>query len=194
MQGDIGSYRVYVQDQLFTQLAGCKPLTTLPAGTFTYTVLDLNKGTLYYFAVVAVDTKGNALSSVTPVSAIPADTSPPETAIVAGPADASYLGSTSVTFAWSGSDNAGGPLTYSYRLDSEDWSPFSPSASQTFENLSQGLHSFYVRAMDQSGNQDPTPSQRNFVVDTVLPESATESERDICRNWNSPGMVPFSVL
>jgi methionine-rich copper-binding protein CopC len=78
IQGDIASYRVYAEDHLFTQVAELDPVATLPAGTFTHTVENLAGGTLYYFAVVAVDTNNNALTSVTPVSAIPTDTAPPE--------------------------------------------------------------------------------------------------------------------
>ncbi|MBW2108670.1 MAG: hypothetical protein JRI36_08410, partial [Deltaproteobacteria bacterium] len=76
-QEDVASYHIYMDTSLFTQVGSMTPLTTLPAGTFTYDVTGLMTGTAYYFAVVAEDENGNALSSVTPVSAIPTDTVPP---------------------------------------------------------------------------------------------------------------------
>ncbi|MCG8637232.1 MAG: fibronectin type III domain-containing protein, partial [Desulfobacterales bacterium] len=78
VQGDVASYRVYASPSLFTQVSGLTPAGTVQAGTFTYTVQGLSKNTLYYFAVVAVDTKGNANNSVTPVSAVPSDIIPPD--------------------------------------------------------------------------------------------------------------------
>ena len=77
-QGDVASYRVYAADHPFTQIAGMPPTALLPAGSFGYMVTKLVKGTTYYFAVVAVDTRGNAVTSVTPVFAVPTDTTAPE--------------------------------------------------------------------------------------------------------------------
>ncbi len=78
LQGDISHYRIYYEETLFTQLTGLTPKTTVPKGNFNYTVDGLQKGTRYFFAVVAEDTKGNALNSVTPVTATPLDTVAPE--------------------------------------------------------------------------------------------------------------------
>ena len=78
IQGDIDSYNIYVEPELFTQVAELSPVDTVPAGTFSYQAINLTKGSLYYFAVIAVDNKGNSLSSATPVSTTPADTIPPE--------------------------------------------------------------------------------------------------------------------
>ena len=77
-QGDVASYRIYAADHSFTQVVGMSPNALLPAGTFGYMVTKLVKGTTYYFAVVAVDTRGNAVTTVTPVSAVPTDTTAPE--------------------------------------------------------------------------------------------------------------------
>ncbi len=77
-QGDIASYNIYVETALFTQIGGRTPLTTVAAGTFTFTVENLVQGQTYYFAVTGVDVNGNEPFSVTPVSAIPTDILPPE--------------------------------------------------------------------------------------------------------------------
>ncbi|RLC32219.1 MAG: hypothetical protein DRH37_01180, partial [Deltaproteobacteria bacterium] len=76
-QEDVAFYHIYMDTALFTQVGGMTPVTTLPAGTFTDTVTGLETGTTYWFAVVAEDENGNALTSVTPVSAVPTDTVPP---------------------------------------------------------------------------------------------------------------------
>jgi acetyltransferase-like isoleucine patch superfamily enzyme len=77
-EGDIAEYRVYVSDQVFTQVTGLPPVAMLPPGTFLHTVENLIKGKPYYFAVVAVDTSGSMNAAVTPTAAVPADTIPPE--------------------------------------------------------------------------------------------------------------------
>ncbi len=103
------------------------------------------------------------------------DAIPPDTQISVGPAEASYISSTSVTFGWSGSDNnITGPLTYSYRMDSSAWSSFDSATSHTFDNLAEGSHTFSVKAKDQAGNEDSSPSTRNFTVDTTPPSPASD--------------------
>jgi hypothetical protein len=37
--------------------------------------------------------------------------------------------------------------------------------------LSDGSHTFEVRATDPAGNADPSPADRNFTVDTACPET-----------------------
>ena len=61
-----------------TQLSGLSPKDTVAKGNFNYTADNLQKGTRYFFAVVAEDTKGNALNSITPVTATPLDKVAPE--------------------------------------------------------------------------------------------------------------------
>ena len=53
------------------------------------------------------------------------------------------------------------------RLDGEGFSPcLTPKA---YTNLSDGPHTFEVRATDSVGNTDPTPATRTFTVDTTPP-------------------------
>jgi len=132
----------------------------VPPGTYNITLWNSDTGTRY-----------DLQTSVT-VAII--DTIPPETTITSGPAEASYVGSTSITFGWSGSDNMGGALTYSHKMDGLAWSAFDPSTSHTFDNLAEGSHTFSVKAKDQAGNEDPTPATRNFTVDTTPPSPASD--------------------
>jgi RHS repeat-associated protein len=77
LHGDVDYYRIYVETFPFNTVEGLTPVAMVDAGTFTYTVRDLTKGTAYWFAVVAVDVMGNALDLVTSLSGVPVDTVPP---------------------------------------------------------------------------------------------------------------------
>ncbi|CAB1080308.1 hypothetical protein D1AOALGA4SA_7992, partial [Olavius algarvensis Delta 1 endosymbiont] len=76
-QGDVQYYRVFVSDRLFTQTAGLEPAATLSAGTYSHTIAKLQRNQKYYFAVLAIDSKNNVNSSVTPVSTVTVDNIPP---------------------------------------------------------------------------------------------------------------------
>ena len=78
VHGDIASYRVVVGSAPFADATGLTAYGTAAAGHFTATVEGLTKGTTYWFAVVAVDTRGNADPAVTAVPGIPVDKVPPE--------------------------------------------------------------------------------------------------------------------
>lgn len=102
------------------------------------------------------------------------DAVPPDTQIVSGPAEASFITSNTVTFTWSGNDNTAGPLTYSYNMDGSGWSSFDTLTTHTFISLSEGPHTFSVKAKDQAGNEDPSPTTRNFTIDTTPPSPASD--------------------
>ncbi|HEX29157.1 TPA: hypothetical protein ENG04_03660, partial [Candidatus Poribacteria bacterium] len=104
---------------------------------------------------------------------IPGDITPPETVIDVGPAEGDHLTVTTVTFEWNGVDNVTDPadLLFSYRLDSEPYTEFSSETSHTYINLSEGIHTFEVRAKDEAGNIDPTPAIRSFGVDLTPPDT-----------------------
>ena len=80
IHGDIAAYRIYAQLSTFSSVAGLTPYATIEAGNFETTVENLTRNTPYFFAVVAVDDAGNALETVTPVTATPNDTLAPENA------------------------------------------------------------------------------------------------------------------
>jgi pimeloyl-ACP methyl ester carboxylesterase len=92
------------------------------------------------------------------------DTTPPETTIVAGPAEGTSIFTRNVTISWSGSDDHPGTLTFSQRIDGGPFSAFDASTSRTFSNLGFGPHTFEVRARDASGNIDPSPAVRHFQI------------------------------
>ena len=94
------------------------------------------------------------------------DDHPPETAILVYSDKVSQKGNTVVT--WKGQDymsaTQAGRLTYSYRLDGGEWSPFTAQMHETFVNLGSGNHTLEVRARDLDLNIDPSPAQISFEV------------------------------
>ena len=78
IHGDIAAYRIYAETGGFTELAGLSVRDTVVVGNFSCTVENLTRNTTYFFAVVAVDLAGNALTSATPVVGVFTDTMAPE--------------------------------------------------------------------------------------------------------------------
>ncbi|MBX3424395.1 MAG: response regulator [Pirellulales bacterium] len=90
----------------------------------------------------------------------------PRTAIVAGDKTVQHPGNLSVL--WTGaaawSDGQGSQMQYSYRLDDQPWSPFTPDRGTSFFSLPAGAHRLEVQARDKDFNVDPTPAILEFVV------------------------------
>jgi hypothetical protein len=105
----------------------------------------------------------------------PVDSTAPETTITSDPTG--WIGATSATFEWTGSDDVttAANLVYSTKLDGGAWSAFSTSTTITLTGLTDGSHSFYVKAKDQTGNEDLTPAEQTFGVDTTAPETTITS-------------------
>ncbi len=116
----------------------------------------------------------------------PPDTSLPETTITGGPSG--LTADDTPTFAFDGSDDrtARANLTFSYRVDSGGWSAYSSATSVTLASLPDGPHTFYVRARDEAGNEDASPAERSFTVDTTAPtvKSAAPTGKKVSRRAN----------
>lgn len=97
--------------------------------------------------------------------------SPQPASITAGPAEGATITTETAEFAFT----ASAPATFDCRVDGGAW--VSPCQSPwTTPVLSDGAHSFSVRAVDTVGDVDQTPVVRNFVVETasiVIPEAPT---------------------
>ena len=79
------------------------------------------------------------------------DTVVPAVAISA-PVNGSYTGSTSSTVFWNGSDATSGIQVYQYALDGAAWTSSGFGLSQVFAGLSEGDHTFSVKATDYAQN------------------------------------------
>ena len=163
-QGDVAAYRVYAADHSFSHVGGMSPTATLPAGVFTHTATNLVKGIAYYFAVVAVDARGNAANTVTPVSAVPADTVPPENVTSLRV----QCFSDRLLFTWNPSANSANDLAGYKVYFSQSTQGVTLDASQTsFEpsGLNRATsYPFNVVAVDTTGNESSGVSMKAITL------------------------------
>jgi peptidoglycan/xylan/chitin deacetylase (PgdA/CDA1 family) len=135
------------------------------------------------FSVRAKDGLGN-------VDATPAtrtwtvDTSAPGTSITSGPTGT--VSSTAASFAFSSTESG---VTFECKLDSGAWAAC--SSPKAYSGLSNGSHTFSVRAKDAAGNVDPTPATRTWTVDAVAPQTSITSGPG-SSTWSSTATFRFS--
>jgi len=91
------------------------------------------------------------------------NTTLPETTIDSGPSGTVPSASASFSF----SSNTAGS-TFECKLDGAAFA--SCSSPRQYAGLTEGSHTFSVRATDAEGNVDPTPASRSWVVDTTAPQ------------------------
>jgi parallel beta-helix repeat protein len=113
----------------------------------------------------------------------PPDLTPPDTNITAGPADASSTNVNSASFQFASSET---PSTFECKLDTGAWEIC--TSPRNYTGLSDGSHTFSVRAIDAANNTDLTPASRTWTVDTVAPDTTiTAGPADgSTTNINSP--------
>jgi hypothetical protein len=131
------------------------------------TYLKLSDGE-YTFSVRAKDKAANQGATATftwMVDNSLNDVTPPQTTILSAPPDPSDSSSASFTYA---SNEPGS--SFECKLDSGEFSPC-PTNGISYQGLGDGPHSFQVRAIDPSGNVDPSPSGYTFNV--ALPGSGS---------------------
>jgi hypothetical protein len=133
--------------------------------TSPYTSAALSDGA-HSFEVRASDGVGNV--DATPASrSFTVDTTPPQTTIDSGPEG--ITNDSTPTFGFSSEAGAG----FECRVDA---AAFAGCASPFTSNpLSDGAHTYQVRARDAATNVDPTPAQRSFTVDTTPPQTTIDS-------------------
>lgn len=92
------------------------------------------------------------------------DSTPPTTTITSNPPDPSD--SDSASFDFSGGDPGGsGVAGFECNLDNSGW--VACTSSKIYTGLSEGSHTFKVRAVDLAGNYDLTPAEYTWVVDAI---------------------------
>ncbi|MBM7518210.1 ELWxxDGT repeat protein [Nocardioides nitrophenolicus] len=101
----------------------------------------------------------------------PGDVTPPDTAIAAGPAAGSVSTSSSVSFAFT----AVGDDTTRFQCRIDDQLFAACTSPHTATGLGSTTHTFEVRAVDASGNIDPTPAARTFTVAVPTPPAGPTS-------------------
>lgn len=104
------------------------------------------------------------------------DNVPPEATITANSKPTNPTTVTSAGLAFTGTDNLSpaSALTFECKLDGGTYS--SCASPKSYTNLSLSSHTFYVRAIDNIGNVDPTPDSYTWVVqappDTTAPDTS----------------------
>jgi hypothetical protein len=165
----IASFRCKLDGGSFTACASPQSYTGLSDGAHT-------------FQVYAVDNAGN--TDATPASFTwVVDTAPPDTTISANPS--SLSNSANASFSFSGSDpNGSGVAGYECQLDSGGFSTC--TSPQTYAGLSDGSHTFQVRALDAANNRDATPATFTWAVDTRAPDTSITAQPAALSNSRSP--------
>ena len=112
----------------------------------------------YVVSFTMSDLAGNASLASAPVT-VKIDRTPPDTISLSGPIG--WIASRSTTFTWTGSDNKTSTLNlvYSYKLDDGAWSSWAAATSRAYSGLSEGSHTFSVKAKDLAGNEDSESCQ-----------------------------------
>jgi hypothetical protein len=139
--------------------------TSDAAGSWTKTLVSVGEGGHSYTAV-ARDAAGNTSPASSPPRVITVDTVAPQTTIDSGPSGTTSA--TSATFTFSANESGS---SFACSLDG---APFTACASpQAYSGLTEGSHTFAVRATDRAGNTDPTPASRSWTVDVTAPTVTT---------------------
>src|SRR6266566_8116226 len=134
-------------DHFEARLDGGTPITVL-AGTATYTFTGVSDGS-HTLALRAFDRAGNTiLASV----AVTVDTAAP-TASLTAPASGHVFGTGSVQLTWTASDATSGIDHFEVRLDGgTPVTVAAGTATYTFTGVSDGNHTFALKAFDRAGN------------------------------------------
>src|SRR5918999_1582154 len=91
------------------------------------------------------------------------DTTPPETTLEWAPSG--LIASTSASMSFSSEPGAG----FECSLDGASFAGCMSPVS--YGGLAQGVHTFAVRAIDASGNVEPSPAEATWTVDTLAPDT-----------------------
>ncbi|MDO8505761.1 MAG: YCF48-related protein [bacterium] len=154
-----------------------------------YTLTGLSQGS-HTFQVRGTDSAGNtdltpASYSWTITAAPPADTTAPDTTITSGPALSTTA--TSASFSFTATESA----TFTCALDG---SSFVACASPyTLTGLSQGNHTFQVRASDAAGNTDQSPASYSWSISTSTPPSTPPPTNPSTPTSPSVSGPPFAL-
>ncbi len=145
---------------------------------FTFTVTD--RGDPDNCGPVGPACSAPKTSAEATVSLTITDGTPPMTSITKTPATLSN--DPNPIFGFTGTDNttATGDLAFECSLDSAGFSvcgnPGYPTTQ--YHGLGEGLHTFLVRAKDQSGNMDTNPPSYSWTIDTSPPDTLIDTNPD----------------
>jgi hypothetical protein len=138
--------------------AGPPAFTSCPATGRTYTGLANGEYSFEVRAIDAATNQGAPVSFEWTVDNSLADLTPPETTLLSRPSDPSQSSTASFTYQ---SNEPGSSFECS--LDGRAFAGC-PAAGISYAGLGNGPHAFQARAIDTSGNVDPSPAGYSFQV------------------------------
>ena len=117
---------------------------------------------------ITVDFDGDTRDATPDIGADELDTTAPDTQILTTPSNPSN--SSSATFTFTGTDSViAAVASFECQIDGGGFSAC--TSPQSYTGLSQGSHTFQVRAKDGAGNVDPTPASFTWTVDAIAPDT-----------------------
>jgi len=176
-------------------LTESNPALSYNAGSGKYEY-DFNATQFGSYTIELRAVKTNYGTGTKELPAVTVNNTPPDTIINnVVPSEGQTINSNSVTFNWIGSDS-GTPvhhLAYSWKLDEGSYSDFSTNTIIELNGLSDGPHTFYVKAFD-GVLDDPTPAQRSFIVDTSEPPEGYLSKTANKTTVTSGEIVTYTII
>ena len=112
------------------------------------------------------------------------DTVAPDTTIDSGPSG--VTSDSTPTFGFSSDDLE---PNYQCRFDGAPFTPCTSPLTPRRSPLSDGPHTFEVRAVDSAGSPDPSPAGRAFTVDTAAPEYDDRLGPERCHGRPDPHVL-----
>src|SRR3990167_1392634 len=97
------------------------------------------------------------------------DTTPPDTSITSQPLN--LTNSTSANFSFTSTEDGS---TFECQMDSGGYT--SCTSPKSYTELTEGSHSFSVKAIDSAGNTDSTPASYTWTIDTTAVEISITSQ------------------
>ncbi|MBE2320107.1 M36 family metallopeptidase [Solirubrobacter sp. CPCC 204708] len=102
-----------------------------------------------------------------------------ETDVLSGPT----VPDSTATFTFGGE----GAARFECRVDAGAWEAC--TSPKTYTGLASGEHLFEVRAFNRANEPDPTPAQRAFTIDALLPQTKIESAPPATTREPNPGFT-----
>lgn len=135
---------------------------------------DLSDGTKYWYHVKARDYANNESGWSNVVFSTQDDTAPsaPSISSLTHPDSDVWYANPNPSFSWTTPQDLSGIWGYSYALDAApDYTRDTTGNSKSYSNVSDGEHTFYVRARDGAGNWGPAASYPFRVVSAAAAQS-----------------------
>jgi hypothetical protein len=139
-------------------------------GMYTPTFADI--GSSKTLSAVATDSAGQTQTVQVTINIVE-DVTAPQTTIDGGPAEGSLTNDPTPLFLFSSDDPT---ATFTCKVDGAAFGPCSGDGQHVAGPLSDGQHTFAVRAGDPQGNVDGSPATRTFTVDTTPPQTKLKAK------------------